>query len=124
MLTWHCIESLNCFLLLRNTPRSTYGHRQRYLAPVLSPFVHASHRQWHCVSLSATVCQRMCSCKINNLIYFTSLQIRLGTAKTLPPNTNLILQAMANSLQTGTLLSLADSYIEVKVKTSIYFSSH
>ena len=43
----------------------------------------------------------------------------MGTAKTLPPNTSLILQAMANSLQTGTLLRLADSDIEVKIKASI-----
>ena len=43
----------------------------------------------------------------------------MGTAKTLPPNTSLILQAMANSLQTGTLLRLADSDMEVKIKASI-----
>ena len=40
--------------------------------------------------------------KQHNLLYFTSLQMRLGTAKTLPPNTSLILQAMANSFQAGT----------------------
>ena len=74
---------------------SSCGCRQRYLASVQSPLVLASHRQWHCVSLSTTVCQGMCSCKISNIIYFTSLQIGLGTAKTLPPNTSLILQAMA-----------------------------
>ena len=62
---------------------------------VPSPFVLASHRQWHCISLSTTVCQGMCSCKISNIIYFTSLQIGLRTAKTLPPNTSLILQVMA-----------------------------
>ena len=43
----------------------------------------------------------------------------MGTAKSLPPNTSLILQAMANSLQTGTLLRLADSDMEVKIKASI-----
>ena len=41
--TWHCIDSLNSFLLLRTTPCSTYGHHQRYLAPVPSPLVHASN---------------------------------------------------------------------------------
>ena len=40
--------------------------------------------------------------KQHNLLHFTSLQMRLGTAKTLPPNTSLILQAMANSFQAGT----------------------
>ena len=93
VLTWHCIDSLNCFLLC--TPCSTCGRRQRYLASPL-PLVHASHCQWHCVSLSTTGCQSVCSCKIlSNIIYFNSLQIGLGTAKTLPPNTSLILQAMA-----------------------------
>ena len=48
------------------------------------------------------------------------MQIGLGTAKFLPTNTSLILQAMANSLQTGTLLCLADSDMEVKIKASIY----
>ena len=76
------------------------GPCQRHLASQ-SPLVHASHRQWHWVSLSTTVCQGVCSCKIlSNIIYFNSLQIGMGTAKTLPPNTSLILQAMANSLQT------------------------
>ena len=41
-------------------------------------------------------------CKISNIIFFISLQIRLETAKTLPPNTSLILQVMANSLKAGT----------------------
>ena len=43
----------------------------------------------------------------------------MGTAKTLPTNTSLILQAMANLLQTGTLLRLADSDMEVKIKAGI-----
>ena len=69
VLTWHCIDSLNCFLLC--TPCSTCGRRQRYLASP-SPLVHASHRQWHCVSLSTTGCQFVCSCKIlSNIIYLS-----------------------------------------------------
>ena len=65
---------------------------------------------------TASLVQGMCSCKISNIIYFTSLQIRLGTAKTLPPNTSLILQAMANSFQTGT----AEPIMEIKIKASIH----
>ena len=52
--------------------------------------------KWDCISLSTTGCQGVCSCKIlSNIIYFNPLQIGLGTAKALPPNTSLILQAMA-----------------------------
>ena len=43
----------------------------------------------------------------------------METAKALPPNTSLILQAMAKSLKTRTLLCLADSDMEVKIKASI-----
>ena len=83
VLTWHCIDSLNCFLLLRTTPCSTCGHRQRYLAPVPSLLVHASHRRYTRYVLMLD--------KQHNLHHFTSLQMRLGTAKTLPPNTSLSL---------------------------------
>ena len=109
------LHSLNCFLLLRTTPCNTCGHRQRYLAPVPSPLVHANHSRWHCVSRSTTVCQGMCLCNIRNILHLTSLQIRLGTSKTKPPNTSLVCGRWLTHSRLE-LLSLTDSDMEVKIK--------
>ena len=62
----------------------------------------------------------MCSCEISNIIYFTLLQLGLGTAKTLPLNTSLILQAMAIfAPDWNSAARLADSDMEAKLKASI-----
>ena len=63
---------------------------------MLPPAISLNGKHYGTASLSTTGCQGVCSCKIlSNIIYFNSLQIGLGTAKALPPNTSLILQAMA-----------------------------
>ena len=80
------------------------NHRTNMLLPYYSNSCYESDYECICIvingkirSVPLNILSGVC-----NIIYFTSLQIRLETAKALPSNASLILQAMANSLQTGT----------------------